>query len=159
MEVAGWTLTGVGAALVVGGVVFDLLGSSQRPDASAACRALGESLFCHEDERDAIEQSNMLVLAGDIGWIAGAAMAVTGSLLLVLDGTAEHARPPATAAGSDDAKPAPPALPDAGEAGDSDGGDDDDGRLNWRRSAARGTTTVTPLVTPTVAGVSLRVSF
>jgi tetratricopeptide (TPR) repeat protein len=82
MAILSYTLTGLGGALVVGGVVLDALAQTGRPDEATACKETSSGLFCREADKDAIVRTNTLAIVGDIGWIAGAATAVSGLVLL-----------------------------------------------------------------------------
>lgn len=94
----GAVLIGAGGALVIGGVVLDVVASSKRPPASS-CKATGGQTFCLTSAKDAIGSSNKLALAGDVVWIAGAAAAAAGAVLIILKRPPpqKDAAPPATA--------------------------------------------------------------
>ncbi len=87
VPILGWTLVGVGGAAVIAGVVMDLLAANKRPNEAQACSSAGGRLLCRESERDDIEQSNTLALAGDIAWIAGSVVAAGGATILILGAT------------------------------------------------------------------------
>ena len=84
MEIAGWTMVGIGGAAVVTGVVLDLVAASARPDADALCRDLDGDLLCEAEARDDITSSNTLAIAGDVTWIAGGVVAATGLALALV---------------------------------------------------------------------------
>jgi len=81
--IAGWTLGGVGVAAVVTGVVLDAVAAGSRPDAQTACGTGSDGQVCRASQRSDIEHSNTLALAGDVTWIAGSAVTVTGAVLLL----------------------------------------------------------------------------
>ncbi|MBW2458714.1 MAG: tetratricopeptide repeat protein [Deltaproteobacteria bacterium] len=82
MEILGYSLIGVGGAAVIAGVVMDIVAGTTRPSEDEACTEQGGSLLCRDALRDDIETSNQLAIAGDITWIAGAAMAAGGVIVL-----------------------------------------------------------------------------
>ena len=84
VPIIGWSALGVGVAAAVAGVVMVGVASSKRPDEADACLDNGGRLLCRESMRSDIETSNTLALAGDITWIAGAVLGVTGATLLIL---------------------------------------------------------------------------
>lgn len=84
MEIAGWTLVGVGGAAVICGVIVDAVAVVKRPSEADACSEAGGNLYCRDDQRHAIESSNMLAIAGDVTWIAGAVIAATGIALVIV---------------------------------------------------------------------------
>ena len=84
MWIAGWTLTGVGAGAVIAGVIVDAVAFARRPDEDEACRQPNGCTLCDKDERDDIESSNTLAIAGDITWISGAVIAAGGVALIVV---------------------------------------------------------------------------
>jgi tetratricopeptide (TPR) repeat protein len=86
-NVVGFSLVGVGGAAAIAGVVMDIVAASSRPDEATACTDTAGRLLCRESQRDEIESSNTLALAGDITWIAGAVVAATGGTLLLLNAT------------------------------------------------------------------------
>lgn len=94
--ILGWTLVGVGGALGLGGVALDVVAGLQRPDPTVACAPSGGAQLCLETQRDAIERTNAMAIAGDVGWITGAA-AVTGGVVLLLVGTPARGTEPSTA--------------------------------------------------------------
>lgn len=85
--IIAWTVTGVGLAAVVAGVVLDVVAATGRPDADEACGEDGGTTLCRAALREDIEASNDLAIAGDITWIAGGVVAVTGIVLLLTIGT------------------------------------------------------------------------
>jgi tetratricopeptide (TPR) repeat protein len=81
-----WTVIGVGGAAVIAGVVMDAVAAGKRPDTDVGCIDNDGGLLCRAEQRDDIESSNSLAIAGDVTWIAGSAVAATGVVLLfVLD--------------------------------------------------------------------------
>ncbi len=83
MEILGWSLVGGGGAAVVAGVVTDIVAATTRPSEDDACSAQGDLLLCRDAMRDDIESSNQLAIVGDILWIAGAAIATGGVVVLL----------------------------------------------------------------------------
>lgn len=81
--ILGIAVAGAGAALVVGGVVLDLVAVGKRPDEAQACRAVGERQVCRVSDQDAIKSSNTLAFVGDVMWIAGGVTAAVGAVLIV----------------------------------------------------------------------------
>ena len=63
---------------------MDAVAASKRPEQDEACIDSAGQLLCRESMRNDIESSNTLALAGDITWIAGAAVAASGATLLIL---------------------------------------------------------------------------
>lgn len=86
LSVPGVLLTGVGLVAVGTGVALDLLAAGRRPDTAMACRASAGREICIDSARSDIETSNMLAIAGDVTWIAGAALAGAGIFLLLTHG-------------------------------------------------------------------------
>ncbi len=82
----GWLLTGGGAAAVAAGVIMDVVANSQRPDESTACANRGDQLLCRDALRPEIVNNNNLAIAGDVTWMAGAAMVVSGVVVLLVAG-------------------------------------------------------------------------
>lgn len=80
--VIGWSVTGLGGAAVIAGVALDLVAAGQRPSEQEACADQAGQLLCRSELQSDIESSNTLALAGDVLWIAGSAVAVTGVVLL-----------------------------------------------------------------------------
>ena len=78
VDIVGFSLVGLGGAAVIAGVVMDIIAHTSRPDEAAACTDTNETLLCRESSRSDIENSNTLAIAGDITWIAGAAIAASG---------------------------------------------------------------------------------
>ncbi len=95
--VVGWSLLGVGGALVVSGVALDLYAAQLRPDANLACAPSGTASLCLDSQRTPLERSSTLALAGDVGWIAGAAMSTAG-LVVLLSSSGRDASTPGTEA-------------------------------------------------------------
>ncbi len=87
LDIVGWSLVGVGGAAVIAGVVMDVVAASARPEEAEACTIMNDRQLCREAARDDIESTNTLALAGDITWIAGAAVAASGATILVLSAT------------------------------------------------------------------------
>jgi tetratricopeptide (TPR) repeat protein len=83
MEILGWSLVGTGGAAVVTGVVLDIVAATTRPSEDEACSEEGGMLLCRDAMRDDIESSNQLAIVGDVLWIAGAAMAGAGVVVLL----------------------------------------------------------------------------
>jgi tetratricopeptide (TPR) repeat protein len=96
----GAIVLGVGGLAAIAGGALDGVAASKRPDANA-CKPSGAQQICRASAKDAIEGSNRLALAGDITWIAGAAIAATGAVLIIVR------RPPAP---KKDAAPPPTAY-------------------------------------------------
>ncbi len=85
-NIIGWTLTGVGAAAVIAGIIVDAVAASSRPDTDEACKSGQMGTLCPAELRDDIETANTMAIAGDITWISGSVLTATGVvLLLVLD--------------------------------------------------------------------------
>lgn len=82
-SVPGVVLLGVGGAAVAVGVTLDIIAGIRRPAADTACQPSGDAQICRASSRDAITSSNTLALAGDILWIAGAAAAAGGAILVI----------------------------------------------------------------------------
>lgn len=76
-------LAGAGGAMVVGGIVVDIVASSKRPDKDQVCRTSGDRLVCAASDQDAIKTSNTLAYIGDALWIAGGLAAAAGIVLIV----------------------------------------------------------------------------
>ncbi len=164
--IAGFTLTGVGAALVVGGIVVDVIASSQRPDPSLACRELGGAHYCREEDGAAIEQSNALAIGGDVGWIAGSAIALSGAALLIFGGgggddasarDAEGAPRPGTSEAEPSPAPPTPSPTEDGAGATEDG--EEEARSTTRRTRAAASPRLLPVVTPQGGGFVLRIAF
>jgi len=81
--IAGWTLGGVGLAAVVTGVILDVVAAGSRPSSDTACGPSADGQICRASQRSDIEHSNTLAIAGDVTWIAGSAITVTGGVLLL----------------------------------------------------------------------------
>jgi tetratricopeptide (TPR) repeat protein len=82
-SVPGVVLLGVGGAAVAVGVTLDIIAGIRRPAVATACVVVDGANICKASFRDAITSSNTLALAGDILWIAGAAAAATGVVLVI----------------------------------------------------------------------------
>jgi tetratricopeptide (TPR) repeat protein len=74
---------GAGVAVAIAGVVLDVVAAGQRPDPNTVCASGAGKTLCKESAKGGIESSSTLALAGDISWIAGAAIAATGVVLFV----------------------------------------------------------------------------
>jgi len=81
-QIIGFSLAGVGGAAVIAGVVMDIVAAEQRPDTTEGCVAQSGKTLCSNTLQADIEASNTLAIAGDVTWIAGSAIAVTGIVLL-----------------------------------------------------------------------------
>lgn len=84
-SVPGLAVTIAGGGLVVVGVILDAVAASMRPDAATACGKAGTKNLCLGSQKDGIETSNALAITGDVTWIAGAAAAAAGIVILVVD--------------------------------------------------------------------------
>lgn len=87
IPIIGWTAVGVGGAAVIAGVVMDAVAASKRPDEAQACTDAAGRLLCRDAQRDDIESSNTLAIAGDVTWIAGSVFAAGGATILILHAT------------------------------------------------------------------------
>ncbi len=128
---------GVGAAGVVAvaaGVVLDVVASGQRPDSATACAQGSGKTLCKDSAKGAIESSSTLALAGDITWIAGAAIAATGVVLFVT-------------------------MPSSGAAAGKEGAKDAPKTPEKQSKTAPRWMSVAPLVGPTGGGLELRGRF
>jgi tetratricopeptide (TPR) repeat protein len=85
-QIVGWSAIGVGGGAIVAGVIMDAVAAGARPDEAEACSDVDGQLLCRDDLRGDIESSNTLAIAGDITWIAGAAVAAGGVAVLLLLG-------------------------------------------------------------------------
>jgi tetratricopeptide (TPR) repeat protein len=85
VSIPGVVTLGAGGLLVIGGVVLDGVAASMRPDPNAVCQKPGTKTLCLDTQKDAIETSNTLAIVGDVLWITGAAAAVAGIVILVVD--------------------------------------------------------------------------
>jgi tetratricopeptide (TPR) repeat protein len=79
----GAVLLGSGGALVIAGVVLDVVAAGKRPPKDS-CKTANGQTFCLASAQDAIASSNKLALAGDVVWIAGAAAAAAGAVLIIV---------------------------------------------------------------------------
>ncbi len=128
---------GVGAGgvlAVVAGVVLDVVAAGQRPDPNTACASGAGKTLCKEAAKGDIESSSTLALAGDITWIAGAAIAATGVVLFVT-------------------------LPSSGAEAGKEGTKDAPKTPEKQSRTAPRWVSVAPLVGPGSAGVGLRGAF
>lgn len=98
-KLPGPILLGAGGAIVIAGVVLDILAETKRPGADS-CKDAGGQTYCLATAKDSIKSSNTLAITGDALWIGGAVVAATGAVLLIV------LRPPATK----DASPGPSAY-------------------------------------------------
>jgi hypothetical protein len=96
--IAGWTLGGVGVAAVVTGVILDAVAAGSRPSEQTACGSSIDGQVCRDSLRSDIENSNTLAVAGDVTWITGSAITVTGAVLLLTAYLGGSAAPEATPA-------------------------------------------------------------
>jgi tetratricopeptide (TPR) repeat protein len=80
--ILSYSLMGVGGALVIAGVTLDVVAGLKRPNKATACAEANGQLLCKEADRAAIQQTNAMAIAGDVGWIVGGASVVTGLVLL-----------------------------------------------------------------------------
>ncbi|MCK9464211.1 MAG: hypothetical protein M0R80_31725 [Proteobacteria bacterium] len=80
IRTAGWIAVGVGAAALVGGAVTGGLALSANKSIQDAC-AGGQ---CPANQRDDIDRRDALALTTDVLIPAGAAIAVTGAVLLIV---------------------------------------------------------------------------
>jgi len=110
--IAGWTLGGVGLAAVVTGVILDAVAAGSRPGSETACGQSADGQVCRAAQRSDIERSNTLAIAGDVTWIAGSAITVTGGILLLTAylGGAPDAQPQVAPTGAPAAGTAPSAT-------------------------------------------------
>jgi tetratricopeptide (TPR) repeat protein len=84
MKILGWTLTGMGAGLVVAGVILDIVAGTGRPDKNTACASsTSGELLCLDEQRSAIQTTNAMAIAGDVSWIVGGAATVAGVVVLL----------------------------------------------------------------------------
>jgi tetratricopeptide (TPR) repeat protein len=84
MAIGGWSLIGVGVSAVLVGVILDAVAAARRPSEDLACKQALEKLYCLDENRDDIESSDTLAIAGDITWIIGAAAAAAGIALVIV---------------------------------------------------------------------------
>jgi tetratricopeptide (TPR) repeat protein len=89
LRTVGFVMVGAGAAAVVAGVVMDIVAGAGRPAEDEVCVDQGGQLLCTDDSRDDIERTDTLAIAGDITWIAGAAIAAGGVAVLLTVGSEE----------------------------------------------------------------------
>jgi tetratricopeptide (TPR) repeat protein len=80
LQFVGIGLAAFGGAAVIAGVIMDAVAATSRPDEEEAC----SGGLCRDDLRADIENSNTLAIAGDVTWIAGAAIGATGATILIL---------------------------------------------------------------------------
>lgn len=80
----GLVLVGIGGAAIATGVTLGVVAALSRPDVGGACVSAGDRSVCRASVQTDIESSNGLATAGDVTWIAGAAVAVTGAVLLAV---------------------------------------------------------------------------
>jgi hypothetical protein len=90
----------VGLAAVVTGVILDAVAGGSRPSEETACGSGADGQVCRASLRDDIEKSNTLAIAGDVTWIAGSAITVTGAVLLLTAYVGGDAEPEAAPAAS-----------------------------------------------------------
>lgn len=90
----GVVLLGVGGAAVAVGVTLDIIAGIRRPAIDTACATTSTGQICKASSRDAIVSSNTLALAGDILWIAGAAAAAGGAVLIITHKAPKDSAPP-----------------------------------------------------------------
>lgn len=81
-QIVGWSAIGTSAAAIITGVILDGVAAAKRPAQDEACADADGQLLCLQDQRDDIETSNTLAIAGDITWIAGAAIGAAGVVVL-----------------------------------------------------------------------------
>ena len=93
-SIAGVVLLGVGGAAVAVGVTLDIIAGIRRPAVDTACATTSTGQICKASSRDAIVSSNTLALAGDILWIAGAAAAAGGAVLIITHKAPKDSAPP-----------------------------------------------------------------
>lgn len=84
LQMAGWTMVGIGGAAIVTGIVLDVVATSSRPARDDFCRELDGDLLCSQDGRDDIHDTNALAIGGDATWIAGSAVAAVGLTMALL---------------------------------------------------------------------------
>ncbi len=89
---AGIVVGAAGIAAVGAGIAVGAVGAGQRPDPNTNCAPSGGLTLCRSASKGAIESSKTMALVGDIVWIAGAAMAAGGVVLIL---TAPSANAPA----------------------------------------------------------------
>ncbi len=87
--ILGWSLLGAGSIFAITGIALDVSASTDRPIAARACTFRAGAHLCLDSERSAIEQTNALAIAGDAGWIAGAAVGTAGLVILI---ASKHAK-------------------------------------------------------------------
>jgi tetratricopeptide (TPR) repeat protein len=90
----GVILLGVGGAAVAVGVTLDIIAGIRRPAVDTACATTSTGQICKASSRDAITSTNTLALAGDILWIAGAAAAAGGAVLIITHKAPKDSAPP-----------------------------------------------------------------
>lgn len=90
----GVILLGVGGAAVAVGVTLDIIAGIRRPAVDTACATTSTGQICKASSRDALTSSNTLALAGDILWIAGAAAAAGGAVLIITHKAPKDSAPP-----------------------------------------------------------------
>jgi tetratricopeptide (TPR) repeat protein len=93
LQIVGISLAAVGGAAVVAGVIMDAVAGATRPSEEEACSAAADRLLCRDDLRADIENTNALAIAGDVTWIAGAAIGASGATLLILSATGVIGKP------------------------------------------------------------------
>ncbi|MEP7122032.1 MAG: tetratricopeptide repeat protein [Byssovorax sp.] len=93
-SIPGVVLLGVGGAAVAVGVTLDIIAGIRRPAVDTACATTPTGQICKASSRDAISSSNTLALAGDILWIAGAAAAAGGAVLIITHKAPKDSAPP-----------------------------------------------------------------
>jgi tetratricopeptide (TPR) repeat protein len=93
-SIPGVVLLGVGGAAVAVGVTLDIIAGIRRPAVETACATTAAGQICKASSRDAITSSNTLALAGDILWIAGAAAAAGGAVLIITHKSPKDSAPP-----------------------------------------------------------------
>jgi tetratricopeptide (TPR) repeat protein len=97
LPILGIALAGAGAAMVIGGVVLDVVAVGKRPAEDEACRAAGDRQVCRASQQDAIKTSNTLAYVGDVLWITGSVAAAAGIVLIVTQSGASKPKADATA--------------------------------------------------------------
>jgi tetratricopeptide (TPR) repeat protein len=97
LPVIGIALAGAGAAMVIGGVVLDVVAVGKRPAEEEACRAAGDRQVCRASQQDAIKTSNTLAYVGDVLWITGGVAAAAGIVLIVTQSGPSKPKADATA--------------------------------------------------------------
>ncbi|WP_329611186.1 tetratricopeptide repeat protein [Sandaracinus amylolyticus] len=84
LGVAPWVVVGVGGAVLAGALVTGLLALDERAALEARCPTRDT---CEDGFEDGRARGEALAITTDVLWIAGAATAVTGVVLAIVDAT------------------------------------------------------------------------